>query len=233
MSTSMVAGRTASISGSGITNTNFLKSVPLFQALCETQLNRLMNSLSMEQFEDREPIITQGEDGDAFYIVVSGRVLITRVEADANKDRNSLASPGSGGGGGASGGGDVDEFGNKVMKLKSLVAGDYFGERALLLREPRAASCTSEGGTRCLKLGRDAFDEALSNVQDLLGEQVDAYSYANTESSVLGLQNYAEVYRNLIDEADVWIGEENSGAVDKSKFTPAYMHQILNNAPLQ
>ena len=48
MGPSMGRGRKTSVGGSGITNTNFLKSVPLFQALSETQLNRLMNSLSMQ-----------------------------------------------------------------------------------------------------------------------------------------------------------------------------------------
>lgn len=67
---------------------------------------------------------------------------------------------------------------------------------------------------------------------------MDAYSYANTETSVLGLQNYAEAYRSLIDEADAWVGagggrSGKGGAVDKSKFTSSHMHEVLNNAPLQ
>ena len=91
---------------------------------------------------------------------MSGRVLITRTEETKGDERNSVTSPGA-----SARTGDYDANGNKIIKLKSLVAGDYFGERALLLREPRAATCTSEGGTRCLKLDREAFDEALSNVQ--------------------------------------------------------------------
>ena len=57
-----------------------------------------------------EEVITEGDRGDKFYIVISG-------EAIATKKGNS----------------------NILKKYKS---GDYFGERALLTKEPRAATIT-------------------------------------------------------------------------------------------
>jgi len=53
--------------------------------------------------------------------------------------------------------------------LARLGAGESFGERALMLDEPRFATCVaaqqSGGRTRCLRLERAAFEHALSNVQ--------------------------------------------------------------------
>ena len=56
--------------------------------------------------------------------------------------------------------------------LMTLGPGDYFGERALLTDEPRAASCTAQGNVLCQILDAETFNEALSGVQDLLGDRI-------------------------------------------------------------
>ena len=42
-----------------------------------------------------------------------------------------------------------------------LHAGDYFGERALLLNEPRAANVIAESDTECMVLDRESFNDML------------------------------------------------------------------------
>ena len=101
----------------------------------------------MEEFYDGQSIIREGEDGDAFYIVASGRVLITRRDSaearpsgsggfnESRDDRRAgerstlpirpKATRGLSNVGGVS----VDKDGNRMIALKRLVAGDYFGER--------------------------------------------------------------------------------------------------------
>jgi CRP-like cAMP-binding protein len=47
-------------------------------------------------------------------------------------------------------------------------AGGYFGERALLQSEPRAANVISVGSTSCLYISRQAFEEVLGPLGDLM-----------------------------------------------------------------
>jgi hypothetical protein len=46
----------------------------------------------------------------------------------------------------------------------------YFGERALLHDEPRAASVTAVGDVTCLHIGRKAFEEVLGPLGDLIND---------------------------------------------------------------
>jgi len=46
--------------------------------------------------------------------------------------------------------------------------GDFFGERALLTGEPRAANITAESTSVCLCLSRENFEKSLGPLQDLI-----------------------------------------------------------------
>jgi len=56
------------------------------------------------------------------------------------------------------------------------VVGNYFGERALLKQEPRAATAFTETGCTLLKLDSNAFSLLLGPLQDLMKARVDGYS---------------------------------------------------------
>ena len=62
------------------------------------------------------------------------------------------------------------ESGGKAKVLTELGPGDYFGERALLYHEPRAASVTAgaEGELTCLSVSKGAFEEVLGPLTDLI-----------------------------------------------------------------
>ncbi len=49
-----------------------------------------------------------------------------------------------------------------------LHAGDYFGERALLLREPRAADVFAETDVTLVAIDREDFENLLGHLRDLL-----------------------------------------------------------------
>lgn len=51
--------------------------------------------------------------------------------------------------------------------VTSLSEGDYFGERALLKSEPRAATIIAEGYVACFSLSRQAFNDLLGPIGDL------------------------------------------------------------------
>ncbi|KEP63576.1 UNVERIFIED_CONTAM: protein kinase G AGC kinase family member PKG [Hammondia hammondi] len=53
-------------------------------------------------------------------------------------------------------------------EIRMLRKGDYFGERALLYKEPRSATITAEEFTVCVSIGRELLDRVLGNLQHVL-----------------------------------------------------------------
>jgi len=64
----------------------------------------------------------------------------------------------------SSGNVDVNVNGDVVAKL---VAGQFFGERALIKNEPRAATCISSGKSTCLTLEKKHFVSLLGNLGEI------------------------------------------------------------------
>jgi tRNA A-37 threonylcarbamoyl transferase component Bud32 len=87
--------------------------------------------LPRKVFEAGEVIIREGDTGDAAYMIVSGRCRAYRAVGD---DQETLA----------------------IME-----AGDVFGEMALLLDEPRAATVDAIDRVTVLVLGKDTMTEGL------------------------------------------------------------------------
>lgn len=52
--------------------------------------------------------------------------------------------------------------------LMELTSGHYFGERALLEHQPRAANCIAVGKVKCLYISKDAFEEVLGSLQAII-----------------------------------------------------------------
>jgi len=94
-----------------------LRDVPAFEDLTEDQLVALRNAMTFAKFYDGEAVFRQGEEGDSFYLITTGRCEVRRVDSDTLKT-------------------GVEE----ERLLCRLQQSDCFGERALLFDEPRAAS---------------------------------------------------------------------------------------------
>ena len=61
---------------------------------------------------------------------------------------------------------------HEVFKYKS---GDYFGERALLSNEPRAANIIATTKLQVVSLDRHSFKRLLGNVEEILKRNMDVY----------------------------------------------------------
>ncbi|CAM9441201.1 unnamed protein product [Chrysoparadoxa australica] len=120
----------------------FLRRVPLLEPLNNDQITKLADALEQVHFKEGEYIIRQGEQGQTFYLIESGTVKCTQWKSI--NDRSEVL-------------------------LLTLHDGDYFGEMALMLEEPRAANCVAaDGDVRCLALDRQKFFTLLGPIQELL-----------------------------------------------------------------
>lgn len=132
-------------SATQLARVNFLKNVELLQRLSNNQLQKVAAALKLQRFSDGDYIIRQGEDGQTFYIIVEGKVRCT--------------SRGSGA--------DAAE-----KELMTLCRGNYFGEMALMLNEPRQANCVAVGNVDCYVMDRAQFTTLLGPLRSLIDRQM-------------------------------------------------------------
>ncbi len=84
------------------------------------------DALEAISVDDGEVVVAQGEAGNDFFIIVEGTAVVTQYR---NK-------------------------GEKPVEVGRLGPSDYFGEIALILDRPRAATVTATGPLKCVKLDR-------------------------------------------------------------------------------
>lgn len=132
-------------SATQLARVNFLKNVELLQRLSNNQLQKVAAALKLQRFNDGDYIIKQGEDGNTFYIIVEGKVRCT--------------SRGSG----------PDAVEKELMLL---YRGNYFGEMALMLNEPRQANCVAVGNVDCYVMDRAQFTKLLGPLRSLIDRQM-------------------------------------------------------------
>ena len=61
------------------------------------------------------------------------------------------------------------------MEVKQYLVGDYFGERALLKNEPRAANVIALSECVVVSMDRHSFKRLLGPLEDLLKRNLDLY----------------------------------------------------------
>lgn len=122
-----------------------LKGVPLLAKLTDEELSRVADSLVVQSFEDVDYIIRQGEEGTRFFIINDGEV------------RCSCNVPGTG----------------EEREIMRLGKSDFFGERALLKNEPRAANVVAVGYVDCLVLERSDFVNLLGPLEHILEREAE------------------------------------------------------------
>ncbi|KAL7522418.1 hypothetical protein ACHAWX_007101 [Stephanocyclus meneghinianus] len=111
-----------------------LKNNLFFSHLDENQMNQVVHAMFLVHKQDGDIIINQGDDGDNFYIIDGGSVDVIINTIGSDYDANIV---------------------------KTCVAGDSFGELAIMYNAPRAATCIAKGDVRLWALDRVAFKVVL------------------------------------------------------------------------
>jgi hypothetical protein len=115
----------------------FLKQVHLFNGLSDQQVAAVAETLSEHVYSVGEAIFEQGQLADSFFLIYNGKVSLTRRQKQGEQ------------------------------RLNELVLGDFFGEEALLSRQPRPVTVRAEESTVLLRLSREKFHELLETTPRL------------------------------------------------------------------
>lgn len=115
-----------------------LKALSLFRNVDERILDSLAGKFAGKTFEPGDVVIKEGDAGDSFYVVISGKAEATQ------KGR-----------------------GGRPVRLGLMNAGSYFGEIALLMDSPRTATVEAKTPLSVLVLGRRDFDRLLKDAKGL------------------------------------------------------------------
>lgn len=134
-------GKEVSVSG------HRLRAIPLLDSLDESMLEDMANFFVTQHFDAHERIITEGEDGDTFYLIVRGSVGVMKKEAEGSLGR-----------------------------IATLSDGDFFGEIALLEDVPRTATIEADTPVTVLALQRRVFQSLLNQAPHLREKLKNRYS---------------------------------------------------------
>jgi CRP/FNR family cyclic AMP-dependent transcriptional regulator len=158
-------------------NPQILKSVPLFSSFSDAQVSQLLTGMQHRSYPRNSFILRAGEETDALYIVLSGRVKVLIP----------------------------DEEGHEVI-LSIIGPQEYFGEMGLLDDQTRSASVETLEPCEMLRLSKagftsilkDNFELAMLIIQNLVKRLREADR--KIESLAL-IDVYGRVARLLIDMA--------------------------------
>ncbi|NXL66827.1 KGP2 kinase, partial [Chordeiles acutipennis] len=119
---------------------SFLRSVSLLKNLPEDKLTKIMDCLEVEYYDKGDYIIREGEEGNTFFIIAKGKVIVTQSTADHSQPQ----------------------------LIKNLHKGDYFGEKALISDDVRSANVIAdEYNVECLVIDRETFNQTVGTYEEL------------------------------------------------------------------
>lgn len=124
--------RASQISKLRVDPSELLRKVPFFKDTPEKEFETIAARLRPRTSPAGEAIIRQGDAGDSLFLVARGVIRVIRE--DRGRKRN----------------------------LATLMAGDFFGEMALLHREPRTATCKAVTPCALYELRRSDMEALLS-----------------------------------------------------------------------
>ncbi|HWH76223.1 MAG TPA: anion permease, partial [Candidatus Binatus sp.] len=109
-----------------------IRSIPIFSALSREDIAKVLGKMEEVAFAPSATIFSQGDQGDAFYLIQSGAVQVVVASGAGNAEIVAILGP-----------------------------KDWFGEMALLSGEQRSATIVSVKSTILWRLKRDDWDELI------------------------------------------------------------------------
>lgn len=145
---------------------HLLEGIPLFSGLTGDEKWDLARRITVRDIPRGEHVFWIGEKGVDFFVIVSGRVLITYPDGDG-----------------------------KEITLAVLETGDFFGEISLLDGGPRTASARAASDCSLLRLDRDQFFKFIADYPSAAAHIMTALGRRQRETvdKLRGIKNLNEV----------------------------------------
>jgi len=184
-------------------NFDYLRYVPIFAELDDVTLNIISNLGIRKTFKKDSVVLFEKEVGSALFVIISGRVKISRVSDDG-----------------------------KEVILSILSDSDFFGEMAIIDGQSRSANVTAMDDTEILIVQRNEFLKLLHDYPEisisLLQELTKRLRIADMKIKSLSLKDaegkVATVILQLADD----IGKIKQGTVEIDKLP--FQHDLANMA---
>lgn len=126
---------------------DFLKKVRILESMDAYERQTIADAFVKHKYAEGEFVIKEGEMGDVMYFLVEGTAIATKT---------------------------IDGEKKTVMEYKS---GDYFGERALLKKEPRAANIEATSNELVVvSIEQETFKRLLGPLENILKRNMEIYA---------------------------------------------------------
>jgi len=126
----------------------FLSKVSILESLDEWERLTVADALETVVFEPEQEVVVQGQPGNDFFIIVEGSAAVLQRASGSNE----------------------------YTQVGMLGTSDYFGEIALLLDRPRAATVVARSVLKCVKLDRPRFERVLGECSEILKRNISQYN---------------------------------------------------------
>jgi CRP-like cAMP-binding protein len=133
-----------------------LGKAELFRDLTAAEVQRLERVAHPRHYDAGAVILHEGQGGIAFFVVVSGKVTISRAGSDG-----------------------------QTQEVRTMGPGGSFGEMALFSDRPRSATVTAVEPTDCLALHRFEFLDELRRSPEVALRLMDSLAIRLDEASAL------------------------------------------------
>ena len=158
---------------------SFMREIPLFSIYEDQELTDLLQDVELKSLKAGEVVFEQGDEGESFYIVYSGRIRILQ--------KNEL---------------------NKEVNLGVMNTGDVFGETALITDRPRNATARAVEDSVLICINTESFNNYLFTKPQLREyfdkfmkhTSINHFIKTCTDLSVVPPRELQELIRNLNTE---------------------------------
>eukprot|EP00605_Chrysophyceae_sp_TOSAG23-4_P000003 GSChrysophyteH1.ASY1.ANO1.3.1 assembled CDS len=166
---------------------DFLVSISSFSDFSETQLLTLEQKAVIKRYNPNDIIFKQGEEGDNFYVIHEGTVDVLIQDKLSKVDQG--------------------QYGRVVNRL---TGGCYFGERALMTSEKRAATIKVVAKSVFLVFSRAVYEEVISGSNALIGKDISDHVDWSKDHETRSLYKHVERILEIDDPSKKYTPEIKS-----------------------